>query len=283
MRRHALLAAMLVGTLGARAAHAGDACTSQQPEAGVPIRLLIGPAALGTVPEACAANEVALQSWGAVLIAANEFYGSLDAGGAPVGRFVLPGGSWVSVFLPGFEYRFVANASIEAEAKSLSGSSLGWHVPLSVSRRVQIAPFARVLFPSETVYHRATRFGFDEGIAAVWRIRPFLELTGGYSMPVLLTVNRPTVYSVLLPTAAADLAFEPWRFFAVVAGASIRLRSGDTPPFESFDPRAALRFYPFRGSRIELAAAAPLFGRDRTDLLAAISMGYVWGQDGGAR
>lgn len=272
----ALLPLVLAGTLGTRVASAGDACTSRQPEAGVPIQVLVGPAGLGTVPAACAANEVALQSWGAVLIATGDFYGSLDAGGALTGRFVLPGGSWVSIFTPGLEYRFVANASIEADATSLSGSALGWHLPLSATSHVQIAPFTRVLFPTETVYHRATRLGLDDGIAAVWRIRSFLELTGGYSMPVLLTVNRPTTYSVLLPTGTADLAFEPWRFFAVVLGASIRLRSGAAPPFESFDPRAALRFYPYGGARIEIAAAAPLFGRDRTDLLGAISMGYLW-------
>lgn len=278
MNRVVILVA-LASTIESRVAYAGDACVSKQPEAGVPIRLLVGPAGLGTVPAACAASEIAVQSWGAVLIATSDYYGSLDAGGAMVGRFVLPGGSWISVFAPGIEYRFVANASIEADATSVSGSALGWHLPLSVTSHVQIAPFARTLFPTETVYHRASRFGFDDGIAAVWRISPFLELTGGYSMPLLLTVNRPTTYSVLLPTATADLAFEPWRFFAVVAGASVRLRSGDESPFESFDPRAALRFYPFRGSRIELAAAAPLFGRDRTDLLAAISMGYVWGRE----
>lgn len=273
----ALFAIALVGAFGTRIAQAADACSSKQPEAGVPIRLLVGPAGFGTVPPACAVNEMALQSWGAVLIATGDFYGSLDAGGALVGRFILPGGSWVSVFAPGLEYRFVANASIEADVVSLSGSALGWHVPVPVTNHVQIAPFARVLLPTETVYHRATRFGFDDGVAVVWRIRPILELTGGFSMPLLLTVNRPTTYSVLLPAVTSDLAFEPWRFFAVVAGASIRLRSGDAPPFESFDPRAALRFYPFRGARIEIAAAAPLFGRDRSDLLGALSMGYVWG------
>lgn len=249
-------------------------CTSVQPESGAPIRITPGPAELGSIPEACPANEVALRGWGAALIAKEDYYGSLDAGSALRFRMAHPDGPWLSLFMPGIEYRFVANATVEGEGTEMSAGSLSGHLPIALGPATQLAPFARVLLPTETVYRRATRFGFDGGTSGVWRIHRVFEATGGVSLPLLLTVNRPTTHVVFLPSAGADALFEPWRFFSVGAGALVRLRAGNDPGFEAFEPRATLRFYA-GPAVLDLAAAMPLFGQDRTDLLLSASLGLV--------
>lgn len=267
---------VLAGTVVASPALAsGGACSGRQPEVGIPLRIPLGPADFGAVPAACPANEALLQGWGAILIATQDFYGSAFAGAAPQLR-VKVGGPWISLHAPGVQYGYVANATVTADSWEMSAGSLGLHVPLAAGRRLTVAPFVRVLLPTETIYQRATRLGIDHGVAAVWRAHRMFELVGGVSFPLLLTVNRPSVYTVQIQSASVDASFEPWRFLAVVGGFGIRLRAGSSSPLESVDPRVGLRLYPYSGTLVELASAFPILGADRTDLLASLSLGWTW-------
>jgi hypothetical protein len=267
--------ACLLALLAARESAAGP-CISKQPEAGVPARIPLGPAELGSLAEACSRNELTLRGFASVLIAEQDFYGMLHAGVALHARLRLPGDAWLSFALPGVEHRFVANATIEAESTDTGAGSLGFHQALPLSARVQLAPFVRALLPTESVYQRATRLGFEHGIAGVWRIDPRLELAGSLSFPTLLTVNGPTLHIVHVPTIGADAVFEPWRFLAVVTGAALRLRAGSDQPLESIDPRVGVRLYFGSGGVVEIAAAFPISGADRTDAILAASGGWIW-------
>jgi len=259
--------------LGASDASAAP-CTSPQPRAGAPALITPGPAELGAIPEACPGNEVSLRGWANVLIAEEDFYGSLFAGGALRFRMAHPSGPWLSVWMPGVEYRFVANATVEGDGSEMSAGSVGGHVPVALTDQIGVAPFARILMPTETAYRRATRYGFEAGTSAVWRAAPVLELVGGVTLPLLLTVNRPSTHVALVPSAGGDALFEPWRFLAVGAGAVARYRAGNSAGFEALEPRATLRLYLGPGL-LELAAAAPLFGEDRSDVLISAGLGMV--------
>lgn len=250
-------------------------CVSNQPEAGAPIRVPLGPADFGQVPEACTATSVTLQGRLGVLIASDDFYGSAYAGGAVRARVALPNGMWISLWAPGIEYRFVANATVDTDSIDVSAASLGWHVPLRIGDRRQIAPYLRVLLPTETVFQRATRTGVEHGIAGTWKLHDRLDLVGGYALPLLLTVNGSTTLSLFTPTVAADLVLHPFRAFTIAAGVAVRVVPADAEPFESFDPRASLRFYPWRGALIDLGGVFPLFGRDRTNAAASVALGWV--------
>jgi len=209
-----------------------------------------------------------------VLIAEEDYYGSLYAGGALRFRMAHPDGPWLSLWMPGVEYRYVANATVVGDGSEMSAGSLSGHFPIELGPSTQLAPFARVLLPTETAYQRATRFGFDAGTSGVWRLHRVFEATAGVSLPLLLTVNRPSTHVVFVPAAGADALFEPWRFFSIGAGAVVRLRAGNDPGFEAFEPRATLRFYA-GPALLDIAGATPILGQDRSDLLLSAGLGWV--------
>lgn len=255
-----------------------EACDSTQPEAGAPIRAPLGPADFGMLPEACPGTSIELRGRLAVLIDKDDFYGNLHGGGALRGRIELPGdGLWLSAYFPGPEYRFVANATVESESVDLSASTLGLHAAIDVDEKLRIAPYLRLMLPTETVLVTARRFGVEHGISAVFGLHDMIEVVGGIAMPVLLTINNKTTHTLYMPLTSVDLGFRPWRWVEIMGGAAIRvaLPVADDA-LESFDPRAALRFYPWRGFVIDAAGAFPLLGRDRTLAGVALTLGYVF-------
>jgi hypothetical protein len=266
--------ALLVATLSSRAN--ATPCSARNAESGAPARLTFGPGGLGSLPEACPATDSALQGFASLLIAVDDFYGWVDAGLAPRFRRTLGSDDWLDVWLPPLEYRFSANATIEAARLDIGAASVGYHRRFRLGTRLQVSPYARGLLPTDTAYDRATLYGFDHGFSAVAELEPWLEIVGGAVFPVWLTVNGGRVHAAYVPAFDAEVVLTPKRWFALAAGAGVRFRSGDDTGFESFDPRAALRAYPVGGLRIELAAAAPLWGHDRTDVLAGLNVGWIF-------
>jgi hypothetical protein len=251
-------------------------CQSVLPEAGAPARLGFAPAGFGSVPEACPATDSALQGTASALVAFDDFYGLLEAGVAPRFRRRLFESDWVSLWLPALQYRFSANATIEADTLGVGDAALGYHHALSLNRWLVVTPYLRVLYPFDTGYRNATRYGFEHGLSASARLLPELELVGGLALPAFFTQNGARVLAVFVPSFESEAVLSPTAWLGVVLGAGVRVRSGKQPGFESFDPRAALRVYPFSGLRIELAAAAPLWGGDRTDLLLGFNLGWLF-------
>jgi hypothetical protein len=240
-----------------------------------PARIGAGPAGFGSLPEACPATELALQADATVLDAASEdFYGSVFAGVALRGRYELDERVWVSAWLPGPQFLYVANATVETSAVELGPSSLGIHASLPASKRARFAPFARALVPTESVYRNATRYGFEHGFTFEYRALRVLDLLGGTSFPLLLVDGSGTLHASFQPMLRVEAAYVPVRWFNLNAGFALRWRGGDDAAFESFDPLLGLRFFPHRRVRVELAARLPLAGRDRTDLGAVLGAGY---------
>lgn len=256
-----------------------EPCQAKVPEAGVPARIALGPGGLGSPPEACAANDLALQGFASLLIARDDFYGGLDTGVTLRAHFELGPEHWLSVWTPGLEYRFIANATIEAKSTDLSAGAVGYHRALPLGKRVQIAPFVRLLLPTETVYRKAVRYGFDHGVSAIVRANTWLEFVGGIVFPIYLTAGAGSHHLSYQPTLAVEAIAAPFSFMTVAGGAGLRVRAGDDSAFESFDPRLALRFYPLRGARLEVAALFPLWGADRTDLVLGMNLGWMLGND----
>lgn len=251
-------------------------CQSKLPEAGAPARLAFAPAGFGGVPEACPATDSALQGFASALIAVDDFYGLLEAGVTPRFRRRLSESDWVSLWLPALEYRFSANATIEASTLGLGDAALGYHRAFAVSERLALTPYLRVLYPFDTGYRNATRYGFEHGISASLGLSSWLELAGGLAFPAFLTQNGKRVHAVFVPSVEAEAVLSPTSWLGAVLGAGIRVRDGQAPGFESFDPRAALRVYPLSGLRIELAIATPLWGGDRNDLLLGLNLGWLF-------
>ncbi|MBX3229621.1 MAG: hypothetical protein KIT84_04745 [Labilithrix sp.] len=265
MRRRVLAAIVMVaGLLG----HGSDARACR------PIRVPLAPADLGVLPEACESTEASLETRAAALIATSDLYGSLQAGAGVRGRLTIAERTWLSLWAPSLEYRFVANASVESERTSLGGTAIGAHHRLPIDTRLSLAPFFRVLLPTETGFERAARWGGDHGISAVYRARNDLELVGGFAFTLVSVWNGGRASSFLSESLSVDAVYRPWRAFGLAAGTGLRFSFGSSNPFESFDPRVGVRVYPFQGLFLILNAAIPLAGRDRTDLGLAFSTGW---------
>ena len=255
----------------------GLAACASDPESGVPVRVPItGPADFGVLPEACPATSVAARGRAAILVAERDYYGSLFAGAALAGRVAVGNGVWLSLWAPGPEYRFVANATVEQDSADLSAGTLGVHVPLEVDRRLVVAPYGRVLIPTETVLSRGTRTGIEQGLSAVVRLGDRVELVGGWAFPLLFTDGGASVRTLFAPAVSTDIVLRPFRALAIAAGAAVRVVPSDPDPLESVDPRASLRLYPWRGTFVDVSGALPLGGRDRSDVAAAIALGWIW-------
>lgn len=253
------------------ASHAGAAPCEKTAR---PVRVPLAPADLGVLPEACEATEASLETHAAALVATSDLYGSLQAGVGLRGRLVVAERTWLSLWAPSLEYRFVANASVEADRASLGGGAVGAHHRLPLTERLSLAPFVRVLLPTETAYERASRWGGEHGISAQHHLTERLELYGGYAFSLTTVWNGGRGLSLLTESIAAGVVLRPWRVFGVAAGAALRFALGDERPFESFDPQLGVRFYPYRGWFVALNAALPLAGRDRTDLGLALAVGW---------
>jgi hypothetical protein len=182
----------------------------------------------------------------------------------------------VSASLPGVAFDFVANATVEADTLNLSASTIGLHLPVPVHEMFALAPYVRWLLPTETILNNATRFGFEQGIAFVASFHRIFEITGGYSLPLAMTTSGLATESLFRPTVAVDLGLRPWSWVEVLAGGQLRVVPSHEPePLEGADVRTSLRFYPWRGALIDLAAAFPLAGRDRSLVAAGVGLGWV--------
>ncbi len=253
--------------LHASTARAEGPCASGRPGGGVPVRVpIFAPADFAVPQEACARTSVSIEGRMGVLVAESDFYGSVLAGLALRATLKL-GDAWVSAWVPGLEYRFVANATVEKDATSLGAGALGLHVPIARGRRYQLVAYGRALVPTETIFVSASRYGAEPGLTGLLTLGPKLELLGSLSSASLFTVTPGRVSPEWAPALATDLVYRPSRGFGVALGAGLR-------PLASFDPHAQLRFYPYRGLQISLGAVMPIGGRDRTNLAGALSIGW---------
>jgi len=242
---------------------------------GAPLRSAPGPAGFAAVPEACAASEIALQGDAAALIATEDFFGTLEAAALVRARYAPSRRLWFSLWLPGLSYRFAANATVEAESVDLGAGALGVHFGLPLGAATQLAPFARVLAPTESVFVHATRYGFEHGISFVHEPSRRLELVGGLAFPLLVTDAFGTLHSAFLPTLTAQAGFTALSWLHLIGGASLRVRAGDEGGFDAFEPALGVRFFAWRRLRLELGGRAPLWGEDRTDLGLVLNVGYL--------
>lgn len=238
-----------------------------------PIRMAMGDAAdFGAAQEACPRTAVTLESRASALVATDDFYGRLYANVSVRGLVALPPmfaarPMWLSLFAPGFEYRLVANATIDQTRASLGAGALGWHMGVFNHDRTALALSVRALLPTETIFQRATRFGFEPGLALVYVWNTRFELNGNLALPGTFTTQRGGMISAHAPSLSSDFVIRPGRAFALAAGGNLRL-------LDAFDARLQVRFYPKSRLVVALGMSAPLYGRDRTDVALALSAGW---------
>jgi hypothetical protein len=275
MRTLIALAGLLVGCLLPKNTSA-DPCQLKLNALGEPARLVMGPAGLGAVPESCPVTEAGLQGFGSALVAVNDFYGYVDGGLSAYLRYAFTKRDWFSFRFVPLEYRFSANATIEASRLGLGAGAIGYHHQTAVFRRFTLSTYARVLIPSDSAYRNAIEYGFDHGVSMSFLPKTWFAFTGGISLPSYFVVNGTRTYATFVPNLSLDAVWLPTRWMSLLLGTGIRTRCGRQSGFESLDPRAAIRFFLFRRLRIELGVATPLLGNDRTDLRLELDTAWLF-------
>jgi hypothetical protein len=262
--------------LAAGTARAAGPCSHRQPEAGVTLRTGMGPGDLGVIPEACPATALSADVATALALDVENYYGAVRVSPALRSRIGLPRGPWISIRIPGVDWRLVANASLQPRQVDLGAGSVGAHFPIRAHERLVIGPWARIMMPSETVFSIATRTGWEVGTAFAFDPHPVVELAGGVAFPLFVTFIGAQAELSLAPSALLALNVRPARWVTLAVGAGLRMVARPDAPVEGFDPQAALRFYPWRGLLLELSGAAPVAGRDRTDAAGMFSVGWIF-------
>lgn len=267
-----LLSAPLAPTASARVCDTGRA----MPGESIRTPLLAGD--LGVVPTACATSAVGLDVSLRLTIAVEDFYGGVAINATPRGRVAFTDRFWVSTSLIGVDYQLAVNATLNGTALGSGAMTVGAHYAMFQHDRLQIAPYIRVMLPTESWHATALRTGLELGAAFVIELHEEagLELVGGASLPLLTTVLGGRQTHQFAPTLTVDLVWEPTPWFAAVAGLALRTVPASNEPFESLDPRLALRFFPTGGLWIQLGAALPLAGRDRTTAAAGLNVGWTF-------
>src|SRR5688572_33030714 len=133
--------ALVVAAIVALAEPAHATCT--KPVSGTPVRVPLAPADLGMLPEACEGTEASLEGRAAALVAERDLYGNVRAGLTFRGRAEVAERTWVALWVPGFDFHFVANATVESSRAGLGAGSVSLHHRLPLSGRLSLAPFVR--------------------------------------------------------------------------------------------------------------------------------------------
>jgi len=266
--RASALAATLACILHASSARAETPCDGARVGDGTPIRApIFGPADFGTAQEACSRSRISLESRAALLVAERDFYGTLLAGLSLRATFALPRKTWVSLYMPGPEYRYIANATVDSGRGTLGAGALGFHGTVLELEKLVVSAYGRALLPTETVFTNATRYGLEPGLTALYRPGAAVEVPVAVTFPITFTAGPGTVTRLVAPAFSADVVWRPYRALGLGVGAAIR-------PAEAIDPRVELRLYPWRELTLRLAGLFPIAGADRT--FAALALGAGW-------
>ena len=281
MSRAVLAVAVLFALSLAPSVAAASPCSAVDVAAGVPIRVPLGPADFGVLPEACAATSLSLETRGSLLIAEEDFYGSILAGGGVRLRWAFGDGPWLSIWLPGIEYRLVANASLQPTSVDMGAGALGAHFPLALHETADLAPYIRLLLPTETVLHGAARTGVEIGQSLVWRAAGRIEVVGGLALPLVVATAGGPSHSSFVPALSADVWLRVLRGMSAAAGLSLRVAAEPDHALESLDPRLAVRLEPWPNMEVDLAVMLPVLGHDRTDVAGSLSVSWMIERGGG--
>lgn len=224
------------------------------------------------LPEACGANEVTFFARGSLALDLDDFYGAIDGAVGVRGRVALSRRVWISFGLPALEARFAANATVEAASFDLGAGTLAAHMALDVGARLRVAPYFRLLVPTETTFTTGTRMGYEVGAAVAGRVARRLEIVGGALAASSFVVLDDRQRSVVSLAVVADVVWHTARWLTLVLGAAVRAVPADPEPLEAVEPRAEARLHLGRWA-ITLGGEVPLAGRDRTDARIVASVG----------
>lgn len=242
----------------------------------VPVRLSIGPADLGQLPELQPGSRLLFTQKFGALVATSDLFGTVLLETQLRGTAILTERFWMDLVIPLVEYRQVINASLTASRLSFGTVSATANYLLHENTRERVTFFGRVFLPTSTAFRQSQLFGFEVGLASGVAVRPWLNFMGGIHLPMKFTVLGGRILAQALPMISTDFDFDICRGFSVVAGAELRIGVSTQVTLEHIAPKLALRFYPVASWLVELKGLYVLTGAERQTINAALTTGLVF-------
>ena len=278
MRALALAAALVLALAADAAAQAppgfgdsesADACAAPLEPAWVPVR----DSGLDAARSACTETSLRAASRGLAVIDEGDFYGTAAGSLFLSGRWLTRGGIELSAAVRAIDYRFAQNAVLTADEVSLGPIVLGIsqsRPTRQLGRRGSWAPELRLEIPRSTWPGEATAIAASPAatLSLAWSQNLQVHLRGR----LLLWAARGG--AGIDPRAAAaastDVGWRLGRWTAITAG--LEAQAGWHESFDHVLTRAAVRVG--ADVAVELAAAAPTLGAERTDLIVTLTAGH---------
>jgi hypothetical protein len=261
-----------------RSARAQDAC------AGARSGLLPGgttPADFATVADPCGASDLTVRARGAFLIAPEmpDYYGSIIADAMMRARRRITARSWLSFGLDLVTYRYVNNGGLASQGASFGPPTLGYHRTLYADGRRAVAGYARALLPLDSARFHGVETGLELGAGLRQALGshvapPRFVLLAGLSAALPVDIVAGQAHGRVEPGAAVELWFAAGTRLDLFGGGITRFAIAPEPAFITAVPRAGARLALSQRVWTSVLVELPVVGRDRTDLVASLFLGY---------
>jgi hypothetical protein len=274
--------ASIVAAAAAAASLAAPVVRAEQACAGAP-RAIAGPLPGGTAPadfatvaDPCGASDLTLRLRGAFLIAPDmpDYFGSILSDAMLRARLVVASGGWLSFALDLVNYHYVNNAGLAASGASVGPATIGYHQTVYGTERGAVTGYARALLPVDSARENGIETGLEIGAAARGMLTGRLALAGGLGLSAPVAVVGGQAHGRLEPVAAVELWFAPTPRLGMFVGGTTRAQVLPEAFLVSLVPRAGARLALGRRLWLGPLVEVPVVGRDRTDFIASLFLGY---------
>jgi hypothetical protein len=270
----ALFAAWETTSTNARAA---DGCPETWEGAAGPLPGGIGPADFGATPEACGASEMSARLRGSLLVARSmpDFYGSVLTGIMLRTRKTVGTSSWLSFAFDAINHRYINNGGLASSGFSLGPPTLGYHRALYVSGAMATAVHVRALLPLDTARANSFATGLEIGGGLRAPVTPRSVIDGGLALVAPTTVGAGQIHARFVTVALAEAWYSPRPAIALGVGAAAEAEVAPDPTLVTVAPRLTTRVALRKQFWLAALVEMPVAGRDRTDLVASLTLGYL--------
>jgi hypothetical protein len=274
------LAAVVAAVVASPGAARAGLCPRPWEAAGGPLAGGVGVADFGAIPESCAGDDVGLRVRATALVSRGmpDYDGNVVASAMLRVRYRLGGAegrTWLSVAADVATYRYVANAVLVSQGLGVGPPTLGLHRDVGRWDRLAASVYGRVLLPLDSARQAGVETGGELGVGLRWLLGARLGLQGGAAVLVPVDVVAGQTHATKLTSALAEAWFAPRPQAALSLGLETRAELGPARGWLTLAPRLAGRFALRRGFSLAALAEVPALGRDRTDFVGALYLGWT--------
>lgn len=233
-----------------------------------PVTLGVAEADLGTGRRVCPRTEVGLGARLGATIDTPDFYGAIRADGHLFGAWAVRPDTELFATLEAVTFNFAQNAVLTATRVTLGHLTVGASRVHVARDTWALAANVRALLPTSFELPGARLLGAELGATTTWRPRRWLEVHGALGGRVTGAVGQAAALPAADGLALAGVQLSPFSWGGLAVDVAGRLGA-----VSSLTPSVALRLA-FGHLGVELAAAVPLVGTDRHDVIAGLRVAW---------